>query len=436
MADRDLDLAEERRLRFRIGISLGDVTTEGEDIFGDGVNVAARLEGLAEPGGVCVSRVVRDQVRDRLDYTFEDLGEQQVKNIARPVRVYGVRDRAVRVEQPSPASPQPLPLPDKPSIAVLPFANMSGDPEQEYFADGMVEEIITALSRIRWLFVIARNSTLAYKGQAIDVKRVGYELGSAIFSKARFAKRVGACALPLSLLMLSVERISGPTASMARSKISSTSRTRCRRASPASLSRRYRSLRPPVPLAVRPTISRPTTSICAPMRRSGRRPGKSPRRSVFWSRRSRAIHVTDPNSPSPRTAVRGCSLTIGAKIGRRIVGKASISHDKPWRFASDDAGTLVNAALALAFLGEDIGAMECAGSVGVPDGHGADWSRGWCWCWTLPPVIPPELYGPLRSIASDDGLCPIAVIGKQPGGSAPVRTQTLCGPPSITRRAG
>jgi TolB-like protein len=174
MAERNADVPVERRVEFRIGINVGDVIVEEHDIFGDGVNVAARLEALAEPGGICVSRVVRDQVRDKLDYTFEDLGEQQVKNIARPVRVYRFRDVATG-ERPS--APIALPLPDKPSIAVLPFANMSGDPEQEYFADGMVEEIITALSRIRWLFVIARNSSFTYKGQAVDVKQVGRELG-------------------------------------------------------------------------------------------------------------------------------------------------------------------------------------------------------------------------------------------------------------------
>src|SRR5438128_2587657 len=141
------------------------------DIYGDGVNVAARLEALAEPGGICVSRVVRDQVRDKVDFGFEDLGEQQVKNIARPVRVYRIPlTETVRTKA-------PLPLPDKPSIAVLPFQNMSGDPEQEYFVDGMVEEIITALSRTRWLFVIARNSTFTYKGRAVDVKQIGRELG-------------------------------------------------------------------------------------------------------------------------------------------------------------------------------------------------------------------------------------------------------------------
>src|SRR5947209_1496842 len=122
MAERNAETPEDKRITFRIGVNLGDVIVEEHDIFGDGVNVAARLEGLAEPGGICISRVVRDQVRDRLDYTFEDLGEQQVKNIARPVWVYRVRDRAADVEQPPPVLPQPLALPDKPSIAVLPFA--------------------------------------------------------------------------------------------------------------------------------------------------------------------------------------------------------------------------------------------------------------------------------------------------------------------------
>ena len=161
----------------RIGINLGDVIVEGDDLYGDGVNIAARIEALADAGGVFVSNTVHDQVRDRLPFVFEDLGERQVKNIARPVRVYRVADLGAAVKSPSAPAAPVLPLPDKPSIAVLPFANMSGDPEQEYFADGMVEEIITALSRIRWLFVIARNSSFTYKGQAIDVKQVGRELG-------------------------------------------------------------------------------------------------------------------------------------------------------------------------------------------------------------------------------------------------------------------
>src|SRR5262252_8267061 len=159
MIDREPDLPKERRILFRVGINLGDVIAEGDDIFGDGVNVAARLEALAEPGGICVSRVVRDQVRDKLDFGFEDLGAPQVTNIARPVRVYRI------------------PLADKPSLAVLPFQNMTGDAEQDYFVDGIVEEITTAISRLPWLFVIARNSSFTYKGRAVDVKQVARELG-------------------------------------------------------------------------------------------------------------------------------------------------------------------------------------------------------------------------------------------------------------------
>jgi adenylate cyclase len=177
MAERNGATSPKQRIEFRIGINLGDVIAEEHDIFGDGVNVAARLEALAVPGGICVRRVVRDQVRDRLDYSFEDMGEQPIKNIARPVRVYRVRDPAAAINEPLSTSRQLLQLPDKPSIAVMPFANMSGDPEQDFFADGMVEEIITALSRYPSLFVIARNSSFAYKGRAVDVKQVGRELG-------------------------------------------------------------------------------------------------------------------------------------------------------------------------------------------------------------------------------------------------------------------
>jgi len=167
MIDRNVELSEDKRISFRIGVNLGDVIVESEDIFGDGVNIAARLEALAEPGGICASRVVYEEVAGKLDVTFEDMGEQSIKNIARPVRVYRiVLGERVALSEPAkrPSGKPSLALPHKPSIAVLPFQNMSGDPEQEYFADGMVEEIITALSRIRWLFVIARNSTFTYKG--------------------------------------------------------------------------------------------------------------------------------------------------------------------------------------------------------------------------------------------------------------------------------
>src|SRR5262249_2572420 len=152
--------------------NLGDIVVEGDDILGDGVNIAARLEGIAEPGGICISGVVHDQVRGKVGVEFTDLGEQNLKNIAQPVRAH-----RVLLNKPMASSAPTLPLPDKPSIAVLPFQNMSGDPEQEYFADGIVEDITTALSRVHSLFVIARNSSFTYKGRSTDVKQVGRELG-------------------------------------------------------------------------------------------------------------------------------------------------------------------------------------------------------------------------------------------------------------------
>jgi TolB-like protein/class 3 adenylate cyclase len=163
------------QMQFRIGVHIGDVIVQGDNLLGDGVNIAARLEALAEPGGICVSGAVHDQIGTKVPVSFVEMADPQMKNIAQPVRTYRVEGKATVTERATIAPP--LALPDKPSIAVLPFQNMSGDPEQEYFANRMVEEIITALSRIRWLFVIARNSTFTYKGQPIDVKRVGRELG-------------------------------------------------------------------------------------------------------------------------------------------------------------------------------------------------------------------------------------------------------------------
>jgi adenylate cyclase len=183
MAQRNEGVPQDRRMLFRIGINLGDILIEGDDILGDGVNVAARLEGIAEPGGICISSSTYDQVRDKVEVEFADLGDQTLKNIARPVRVYAAKSRGhlgmagAGVLPSRPEAQKPLPLPDKPSIAVLPFQNMSGDPDQEYFADGMVEEIITALSRNHELFVIARNSSFTFKGRAVDIKQVARDLG-------------------------------------------------------------------------------------------------------------------------------------------------------------------------------------------------------------------------------------------------------------------
>jgi adenylate cyclase len=168
----------EPHIQFRIGINIGDIISEVDDIFGDGVNVAARVENECEPGGVYLSGSAHEQVRGKTKFEFDDLGERSLKNIERPVRLYAARG-AKRASTIAPQAPEeaPLPLPDKPSIAVLPFQNMSGDPEQEYFADGMVEDITTALSRFKSLFVIARNSSFTYKGRAIDIKTIGRELG-------------------------------------------------------------------------------------------------------------------------------------------------------------------------------------------------------------------------------------------------------------------
>jgi adenylate cyclase len=178
MEDRNANLREGERIRFRIGINVGDVMVDEGDMFGDGVNVAARIEALAAPGEICVSASVREQVGEKLPIAFADMGQHGVKNIARPVRVYRVERRVEpRTDAADGAATGPLPLPDRPSIAVLPFANMSGDAEQDYFVDGMVEDIITGLSRIKWLFVIARNSSFAYKGKSPDIRQVGRELG-------------------------------------------------------------------------------------------------------------------------------------------------------------------------------------------------------------------------------------------------------------------
>ncbi|WP_407113142.1 adenylate/guanylate cyclase domain-containing protein [Bradyrhizobium sp. LMG 9283] len=177
MLERNAEVPEDKRIEFRVGINLGDVIVEGRDLYGDGVNIAARLEALAEPGGICISGTVLDHARDRVSFEVEDAGERALKNIARPVHVYSIIiDPRRRQGMPRPQE-RALALPDRPSIAVLPFQNMGGDPEQEYFSDGVVEEIITALSRMRWLFVIARNSSFTYKGRTVDVKQVGRELG-------------------------------------------------------------------------------------------------------------------------------------------------------------------------------------------------------------------------------------------------------------------
>jgi class 3 adenylate cyclase/TolB-like protein len=234
MPERNTGIGAQSRIELRIGINLGDVIVVGDDLYGDGVNIAARIEVLADAGGVFVSNTVYDHVRDRLPLDFEDLGEQQVKNIARPVRVYRVRPESPHPSPPPLAGegsaprarvggPEPpaLALPDKPSIAVLSFQNISGDPEQEYFVDGIVEEIITALSRIRWLFVIARNSSSTYKGQAIHVRQVGRELGVRYVLEGSVRKsgnqvRITTQLIDIGAMMALIDRALGLNPSFAR----------------------------------------------------------------------------------------------------------------------------------------------------------------------------------------------------------------------------
>ncbi len=180
VAEQNTDVPQDKRIEFRIGIHVGDIIIADDDIFGDGVNIAVRLEGIAEPGGICISDDAhRQEVRGKVESTLEDMGSQSLKNIAEPMRAWRVRigPSSSPTTKPPTGTALPLALPDKPSIAVLPFTNMSGDPEQDYFADGMVEEIITALSHFRQLFVIARNSSFTYKGRAVDVKQAGRDLG-------------------------------------------------------------------------------------------------------------------------------------------------------------------------------------------------------------------------------------------------------------------
>src|SRR5262249_46557659 len=180
MLERNSSTPPDKRIQFRIGINVGDIIIDADDIYGDGVNVAARLEAVADPGGIMVSRTVHDQVCDKLSFGFEDMGEQSVKNIARPIGVHRISLAEIAplaAGQSATAALKAELTSSRPSIAVLPFVNMSGDPEQEYFADGISEDIITGLSKLRWFFVIARNSSFAYKGKAVDVKRASRELG-------------------------------------------------------------------------------------------------------------------------------------------------------------------------------------------------------------------------------------------------------------------
>ena len=353
MATRNEGVPEHRRMLFRVGINLGDVIHDETRIYGDGINIAARLEALAEPGGMLVSNTVYEQVRDKLPFTFEDLGEQQVKNIARPLRVY-------RVHGPGTAAGRPqaslaLPLPAKPSIAVLPFQNLSSDPKQDYFADGMVEEIITALSRIRWLFVIARNSSFTYKGQAIDVKQVGRELGVHYVLEGSVRKAAGRVRITAQLIdaatgaHLWADHFDG------------------------SLEDVF-DLQDQVAISVAGVIE--PTLEANEISRSGRRPTHDLTAYDFYLRalpilfafpsRERILEAFGPLEEAiKRDPHYGPALALAAIGHVQLFGwrddpetnhhKGGVRARQAVEAASDDPGVLAHAAFALAWLGEDVG---------------------------------------------------------------------------------
>jgi adenylate cyclase len=367
MPERNTGVAADNRIALRIGINLGDVIVEGDDLYGDGVNIAARIEALADAGGVFVSHTVYDHVRDRLPFVFEDLGEQQVKNIARPVRVYRVRPESPHPNPPphagegsapgARAGAAEPPLPDEPSIAVLPFANMSGDPEQEYFADGMVEEIISALSRVHWLFVIARNSSFTYKGQSVDVKQVGRELGVRYVLEGSVRKAGGRVRITGQLIdtetgaHLWADRFDGSIEDVfeLQDKVASSVAGVIEPALQAAETAR--------------SASRPTDDLTAYdlyLRAYA---------MVMSSSREipEALHLTeqaiarDPRYGSALAWAAHCCFRLlfdgrsGDREAERLKG-ADFAR-RALQVAGDDPGIVVNCALALAYFGEDIGAM-------------------------------------------------------------------------------
>jgi TolB-like protein/class 3 adenylate cyclase len=357
MAERNIAVPADHRIEFRIGIHQGDVVVEDGDIFGDGVNVAARLEALAEPGGICVSARVQEDAAGRLDLAFEDMGEQQLKNIARSVRVYRVRNAGAAAKRPSAPAPPALPLPDKPSIAVLPFANMSGDPEQEYFVDGMVEEIITALSRIRWLFVIALNSSFTYKGQTVDVKQVGRELGVRYVLEGSVRKAGQRVRITGQLIDAATgthlwadrfdgsledvfelqDKVASSVAGVIEPALQAAETARSAGRSTADLTAYDLYLRAyAMNLSSR---AQNTEALRLVEKAIAREPRYGP--ALAWAAVCCFRLLVDGRSEDPAAA-----RLKGADFARRALG-----------VAGDDPGILANAAFALAYFGEDIGAM-------------------------------------------------------------------------------
>ena len=376
MVEGNAGIAADKRIEFRIGVHQGDIVVEDGDIFGDGVNIAARLEGLAEPGGICVSARVQEDASGKLDLTFEDLGEQNLKNITRPVRVYRVRPTAIDRTASSVEINSILALPDRPSIAVLPFANLSGEPEQEYFADGMAEEIITALSRIRWLFVIARNSSFMYKGQAVDVKQVGRELGVRYVLEGSVRKAGGRVRITAQLIdattdaHLWAERFDGSLEDVfeLQDKVASSVAGVIEPALQAAEIRRSR--------------ARPTSDLTAYDLYLRALPY-----TYAWERESTLTALELLRQAIERDLSYGPALSIAAlchcfldlngwaedrETNRR---KAIDLAQQAVRFAAGDAGVLANAAVVLGYFGEDIGA-----AIGMIDrslARNPSFAQGW-----------------------------------------------------------
>jgi TolB-like protein/class 3 adenylate cyclase len=380
MAERNAEVPSDQRIDFRVGIHMGDVVVEDGDIFGDAVNVAARLEGLAQSGGICVSARVRGDAASKLDLVYEDIGEQQLKNIARPLRVYRVRIDRVADGPMDPAQPA-LALPDKPSIAVLPFQNMSGDPEQEYFADGMVEEIITALSRIRWLFVIARNSSFTYKGQAVDVKQVGRELGVRYVLEGSVRKAGQRVRITAQLIgtttgaHLWADRFDGPLEDVfnlqdqVASSVAGVIEPALQAAETARSANRPTNDLTAYDLYLRAYEMYLSSTTQAPeaLRLLEQAIERDPRYGPALALAAACCFrlVTDGRSEDPKA-----DGLKGADFARRAL-----------QVAGDDAGVMANAALALAYFGEDIGAMTAL--IDRALALNPNYARGWLISGTL-----------------------------------------------------
>jgi TolB-like protein/class 3 adenylate cyclase len=368
IAKENADRPAGEQMRFRIGLHVGDIMVQGDNLFGDAVNIAARLEALAEAGGICVSGVVRDHIGTKLRLSFADLGDQQVKNIAQPIKAYRIGCEIAQTAMPVVASP--LPLPDKPSIAVLPFQNMSGDPEQEYFADGMVEEIITALSRIRWLFVIARNSTFTYKGQTVDVKQVGRELGVRYVLEGSVRKAGGRVRITAQLIdaasggHLWVDRFDGAHDDVfaLQDKVASS-----------------------VAGAIEPTLQAAETARSAHRLTADLTAYDLYLRALAMSPTPQALQLLeealacDPHyGPALALAANRCMNPVsdGSALDRGAYRQKGIEFARrALAVAGNDPGVLADAAFALACFGEDIDAMTAL--VDRALAFNPNYARGW-----------------------------------------------------------